>query len=47
MTRLFSAWLAWSRLRVVIPAWDQQLCTLTCCLDEALPRRHGGLPADR
>jgi hypothetical protein len=24
-TQLFSAWLAWSRFRVVIPAWDQQL----------------------
>ena len=29
------AWLAWSRFRVVIPAWDQQLGTLTCCLDQA------------
>ena len=28
-TQLFSAWLAWSRFRVVIPAWDQQLGTLT------------------
>jgi hypothetical protein len=24
-TQLFSAWLAWSRFRVVIPAWGQQL----------------------
>jgi transposase len=35
-TQLFSAWLAWSRFRVVIPAWDQQLGTLTWCLDQAL-----------
>ena len=32
-TQLFAAWLAWSRFRVVIPAWDQQLGTLTWCLD--------------
>ena len=24
-TQLFAAWLAWSRFRVVIPVWDQQL----------------------
>ena len=35
-TVLFSAWLAWSRFRVVIPAWDQQLGTLTWCMDQAL-----------
>jgi transposase len=43
-TQLFSAWLAWSRFRMVIPAWDQQLGTLTWCLDQAL-RRAGGAPA--
>jgi hypothetical protein len=40
-TQLFSAWLAWSRFRVVIPAWDQQLGTLTWCIDQAL-RAVGG-----
>ena len=43
-TQLFCAWLAWSRFRVVIPAWDQQLGTLTWCLDQAL-RAAGGAPA--
>jgi len=42
-TQLFSAWLAWSRFRVVIPAWDQQLGTLTWCIDQAL-RTAGGAP---
>src|ERR1700761_4543264 len=42
-TQLFCAWLAWSRFRVVIPAWDQQLGTLTWCLDQAL-RMAGGAP---
>jgi transposase len=42
-TQLFCAWLAWSRFRVVIPAWDQQLGTLTWCLDQAL-RAAGGAP---
>jgi transposase len=42
-TQLFSAWLAWSRFRVVIPVWDQQLGTLTWCLDQAL-RAAGGAP---
>jgi transposase len=42
-TQLFSAWLAWSRLRLVIPAWDQQLGTLTWCIDQAL-RAVGGAP---
>jgi transposase len=42
-TQLFSGWLAWSRFRVVIPAWDQQLGTLTWCLDQAL-RAAGGAP---
>ncbi len=42
-TQLFCCWLAWSRFRVVIPAWDQTLGTLTACLDAAL-RRIGGAP---
>ena len=42
-TVLFSAWLAWSRFRVVTPAWDQQLGTLTWCMDQAL-RAIGGAP---
>ncbi len=43
-TQLFCAWLAWSRFRVVIPAWDQQLGTLTWCTGQAL-RAVGGAPA--
>lgn len=42
-TQLFCAWLAWSRYRVVIPAWDQTLPTLVSCLDATL-RRIGGAP---
>ena len=42
-TQLFCAWLAWSRFRVVIPVWDQQLGTLTWCIDQAL-RAAGGAP---
>jgi transposase len=42
-TQLFCAWLAWSRFRVVIPAWDQTLGTLVACLDATL-RRIGGVP---
>jgi transposase len=42
-TQLFCAWLAWSRFRVVIPAWDQTLGTLVACLDATL-RRLGGAP---
>jgi transposase len=42
-TQLFSAWLAWSRYRVVLAAWDQQLGTLTWCLDQSL-RIIGGAP---
>ena len=42
-TQLFCAWLAWSRFRVVIPAWDQQMGTLTWCIDQAL-RAVGGAP---
>jgi transposase len=43
-TQLFCAWLAWSRFRVVVPAWDQQTGTLTWCVDQAL-RAVGGAPA--
>jgi len=42
-TQLFAAWLAWSRFRVVIPVWDQQMGTLTWCIDQAL-RAVGGAP---
>jgi transposase len=42
-TQLFAAWLAWSRFRVVIPVRDQQLGTLTWCIDQAL-RAVGGAP---
>jgi transposase len=40
---LFCAWLAWSRFRVVIPAWDRTMGTLVACLDATL-RRVGGSP---
>jgi transposase len=42
-TQLFCAWLAWSRFRVVIPAWDQTLGTLVACIDASL-RIIGGAP---
>ncbi len=42
-TWLFCAWLAWSRYRVVIPAWDQTLPTLILCLDATLALI-GGVP---
>jgi transposase len=42
-TLLFCAWLAWSRFRVVLPAWDRTLPTLIACLDATL-RRIGGTP---
>jgi hypothetical protein len=42
-TQLFCAWLAWSRFRVVIPAWDQTMGTLIACLDATL-RRVVGAP---
>nr|WP_191896551.1 IS21 family transposase [Planomonospora parontospora] len=42
-TQLFCAWLAWSRFRVVLPAWDQTLGSLTACLDATL-RIIGGAP---
>jgi transposase len=35
-TQLFCCWLAWSRFRVVLPAWEQDLGSLTACLDQAL-----------
>jgi Mu transposase-like protein len=43
-TQLFCCWVAWSRFRVVLPAWDQGLGSLTACLDRAL-RIIGGAPA--
>jgi len=43
-TQLFCCWVAWSRFRVVLPAWDQSLGSLTACLDRAL-RIIGGAPA--
>ncbi|GAT68939.1 transposase [Planomonospora sphaerica] len=42
-TQLFCAWLAWSKFRVVLPAWDQTLGSLTACLDAAL-RTIGAAP---
>jgi hypothetical protein len=43
LTNLFCAWLAWCRLRVVIPTWDRTLPTLIGCLDRAM-RTFGGAP---
>jgi transposase len=43
-TQLFCCWVAWSRFRVVLPAWDQGLGSLTACLDRAL-RIIGGAPS--
>ncbi|WP_274919657.1 IS21 family transposase [Streptomyces sp. WZ-12] len=42
-TLLFCAWLAWSRYRVVVPAWDRSLGTLISCIDSML-RQFGGVP---
>lgn len=42
-TLLFCAWLAWSRFRVVIPAWDRTLPSVLACLDATL-RSIGGAP---
>jgi hypothetical protein len=42
-TQLWCAWLAWSRFRVVLPAWDRQLATVLALLDVTL-RRLGGVP---
>lgn len=43
MTKLFCAWLAWSRFRVVIPTWDRTMPTLIACIDETL-RAFGSAP---
>src|SRR4029434_10526068 len=37
------AWLAWSRVRVVLPIWDKALPTVLAAIDTAL-RRFGGVP---
>lgn len=42
-TYLWCAWLAWCRLRVVIPTWDRTLPTVIACLDKAM-RLFGGSP---
>lgn len=42
-TELFCAWLAWSRYRVVLPAWDRTYPTLVSCLDATL-RAFAGVP---
>ena len=42
-TYLWCAWLAWSRYRVVMPAWDKTLPTVVACLDATL-RATGGVP---
>jgi hypothetical protein len=42
-TSLFCTWLAWSRYRVIRPAWDRTLGTLMSCVDTSL-RRFGGVP---
>lgn len=42
-TKLFCAWLAWSRFRVVVPAWDETSGSLITCLDTTL-RRIGAAP---
>ena len=41
---LLCAWLAWSRLRVIIPARNRKLETLICCLDRSM-RVFGGVPS--
>lgn len=43
VTSLFVAWLAWCRLRVVIPTWDRTLPTVIGCLDRSM-RIFGGVP---
>lgn len=40
-THLFCAWLAWSRYRIVIPAWDHTMGSLLACLDATLRRCEG------
>ena len=42
-TYLWCAWLAWCRLRVVVPTWDKTLPTVIGCLDRAM-RIFGGAP---
>ena len=42
-TVLFCAWLAWCRLRVVIPCWDKTLPTVIACVDTSM-RAFGGCP---
>ncbi|MCP2337357.1 IS21 family transposase [Actinomadura rupiterrae] len=42
-TKLFCAWLAWSRFRVVVPSWDETSGSLITCLDTVL-RRIGAAP---
>jgi transposase len=42
-TCLWCAWLAWSRLRVIIPTLDRTLPTVVACLD-ATVRRFEGVP---
>jgi transposase len=42
-TWLWCAWLAWSRFRVVLVAWDRTLPSVLGCLDATL-RRLGGVP---
>lgn len=42
-TQLWCAWLAWCRLRVVIPTWDKTLPTVIGCLDRTM-RAFGGAP---
>ncbi len=42
-TSLFCAWLAWSRMRVVIPTWDRTLPTVIACLDRSM-RTFAGAP---
>ena len=41
--RLFCAWLAWSRFRVVVPCWDRRPATVISSLDRAM-RAFGGAP---
>jgi transposase len=41
--RLWCAWLAWSRFRVIIPTWDKTLPTVIGCLDRSM-RTFGACP---
>jgi hypothetical protein len=40
---LFCAWLAWSRVRVVVPLWDRTMPSVVMALDRTL-RGFGGAP---